>query len=62
MNNQKKHLVNIWYDLPNGESYSYLGFVSEVIGENKKAIVFPANLFRQAFGFKMPDYTKITIL
>lgn len=62
MSNQKKHLINIWYELPNGKNYNYIGYISETIGANKKAVVFPANLFRCAFGFKMPDYTKITII
>jgi hypothetical protein len=55
----KKHLVCIWYETPSGKRYCYRGYITERI-ENNKAVVYPISLFRQAFGFDLPDYSNIT--
>lgn len=54
----KKHFVTVWYDTPMG-SYSFSGLVDEVIGDNGKAIFYPRSLFKKAFGFDLPDYSRI---
>lgn len=54
----KKHLVNILFKTPQG-NYNYCGWVNEVIGDSGKAIFYPCALFKQAFGFELPIYSKI---
>lgn len=56
----KKHLVNIWYDTPNGQ-YSFIGLVNETLGDNGKPIVFPCSIFKKIFGFELPDYSRFII-
>lgn len=50
----KKHLINILFDLPNGEKYHFVGLVGSVN-------ISPAKLFKNAFGFQIPQHTQITI-
>lgn len=57
----KKHLVNIWYALPDGSNYAFEGWVNERIGYNGKAIVYPGGVFREAFGFSLPPCSRIMI-
>ncbi len=58
---KKQHLVNIWYSNVYGKNYNYIGMANEVIGDNGKAIVYPSSIFKQAFGFDLPDRTMISI-
>lgn len=58
----KKHLINIWFDTPGSRTgYSYKGYVT---GKefNGKIVISPAKIFKQAFGFEIPDYTKISLI
>ena len=61
MKKPKTHLVNILYQLPNGKNYIFTGIINEVIGDNGKAIVYPNSIFKQVFGFKLPDRSMISI-
>lgn len=56
----KKHLVSIWYDTMLGQ-YQFTGLVTEVIGDNGKAIVYPCSIFKQAFGFELPAHSRFII-
>lgn len=56
----KKHFVNILYKV-NNQHYLYQGLVDEVIGDNGKPIVFVSSIFKQAFGFRLPDRSTISV-
>lgn len=48
----KKHLVSLWFDTSIG-NYGFTGYVyGNVISTHK--------LFRNAFGFELPNYTTVT--
>lgn len=54
----KKHLVTLWFDLPNGESYSFIGLVSG-LEINGKIVVSQSKIFKQAFGFDLPSHSRV---
>lgn len=54
----KKHLINVWFDTPIGK-YAFNGLINEIIGDNGKAIFYPNSLFKQVFGFELPEYSHI---
>ena len=56
----KKHFVNIHYKVY-GKYYIFQGLVSEVLNENGKAIVYPCGVFKQAFGFALPNYSEYSV-
>jgi hypothetical protein len=57
----KLHLVNIWYKLPDGRNYNYVGMVNEVLNAENRAIVYPISIFKKKFGFELPFYSEIFI-
>lgn len=58
----KKHLIKIWYSLPDGKNYIIQGLVNEVLGDNNKPIVYANSIFKQAFGFQLPNHSRITFI
>lgn len=51
----KKHFASIWYDLPDGRTFHFVGMVLSVKTS-------PPKLFKRAFKFEMPEQTQITLL
>lgn len=58
----KKHFVKIWYGNVYGKNYCFEGLVDEVLNENGKPIVYACGIFKQAFGFSLPDRSTISLL
>jgi hypothetical protein len=50
----KKHLANIWFDLPDGRAFSFCGYVTT-------RTISPGKLFFKVFGFELPGQTQITL-
>jgi hypothetical protein len=57
---KKKHFVNIWFQMDRKESYRFCGLVTGK-EENGKVYISPAKIFKAAFGFELPAFTKMTI-
>lgn len=60
----KKHYVNIRYKvsfMDKKQYYIFQGLVNEVLNEKGKPIVYPQNIFKQAFGFVLPPHSTISI-
>ena len=50
----KKIFVSLRFKLPLGENLVYTGIVNAKI-ENNKAIVSPSKIFKNVFGFELPN-------
>ncbi len=57
----KKHLIKIWFDIPGGANRVYEGFVTGSQRGNK-VVIDPLKLFRTAFGYELPNHSRITLL
>lgn len=55
----KLHLINIQYDTPKGW-FVYNGFIKVPLNICGKGInISPAKVFEQAFGFSIPNYSRV---
>ncbi len=54
----KKHLVKIWFDIPGQTNRVYEGFVTGT-QRGTKLVIDPFKLFKIAFGYDMPNGTRI---
>lgn len=55
----KKHLVNLWYQLPDGRNFNFKGTVPAKIGDSGKAICHPIFIFKAKFGFDLPPHSTV---
>lgn len=49
----KKHLANIYFELPDGRAFWFVGLVTT-------HVISPTKLFKQVFGFELPAQSQIS--